>query len=112
MNKEGKKLICIRIKAGKYRYRGHIIYSVNKHCWWCCPDPSDQQVSHKTLRSSKQYIDEWETAFNEKRVCGNIIGISPHTLSELETSMKAISEQLRGRYYPSLDKLIGIFDDL
>lgn len=108
MNKEGK--ILIRIKAGKYRYRGHIIYSNNKDCWWCCPDPSDQKVSHKTLRSSKQYIDDWETAFNEKRVCGNIIGISPQTLSELDTRMKALSEQLRGRYYPSIEQLSRILD--
>ena len=112
MNKEGEKLI--RIKAGKYRYRGHIIYSDKGHPrrWWCCPDPSDIQVSCKTLRQARQYIDDWETAFNEKRVHGNIIGISSQTLSELDTRVKAIYEQLRGRYYPSIDKLIGILDDL
>lgn len=76
-----------RIKTGKYRYRGHIIYSDGRHRWLCCPDPSDMRVSHRTLRDSKKYIDEWERAFEEGRAYGNIIGASEEVINELGNRM-------------------------
>lgn len=90
--KPGKK--CIKIRRGKYRYRGHIIYSDKNRVWWCCPDPSDMRVRHKTLRESKLYIDNWEMAFEERRVHGNLIGASPQILNELSNRIEAMNKYL------------------
>ena len=85
---------CIKIERGKYRYRGHIIYSDKRRRWWCCPDPSDMRVLHHTLRASRDYIDKWEQAFAEGRACGNIIGASEETLNELNDTIEAMNRIL------------------
>ena len=102
---------CIKIRRGKYRYRGHIIYSDTNRIWWCCPDPSDTRVFHKTLRESKQYIDDWEVAFEERRVHGNIIGVSLQVLNELCNRIEAINKYSADGI-PHIKQLNSILDSL
>lgn len=102
---------CSKIKRGKYRYRGHIIYSDKNRVWWCCPDPSDMRVCHKTLRESKQYIDNWEEAFKDGRVHGNIIGASLQVLNELSNRIEAMNKHISDSF-PSIKQINGIIDTM
>jgi len=79
--KPGYKVI--RIKRGKYRYRGHIIWTDDVLRYWCSPDPSSRPTWDRTLRGIVDYIDRWETAFEENRVDGNFILMSEETAQEL-----------------------------
>ena len=79
--KPGDKVICI--KRGKYRYRGHIIWTDDVLRYWCSPDPSSWPTWDWTLRGIVGYIDKWETAFEENRVDGNLILMSEETAKEL-----------------------------
>lgn len=78
--KPGDKVI--RLKRGKYRYRGHIIWTDDVLHYWCCPDPSSFPTWARTLRRIVDYIDKWETAFEENRVDGNFILMSEETAQE------------------------------
>lgn len=79
--KAGDKVI--RIKRGKYRYRGHIIWTDDVLRYWCSPDPSRCPTWDWTLRGIVDYIDKWETAFEENRVDGNLILMSEETAQKL-----------------------------
>ena len=83
--KPGDKVI--RIKRGKYRYRGHIIWTDDVLRYWCSPDPSGWPTWDWTLRGIVGYIDKWETAFEENRVSGNLILMSEETAQELLNSL-------------------------
>ena len=95
--KRGDKVI--RIRRGKYRYRGHIIWTDDVLHYWCCPDPSSSPTWGRTLREIVDYIDKWETAFEENRVDGNFILMSEETAQELLTTIirhnKLLSELAR-----------------
>ncbi len=88
------KVICI--KRGKYRYRGHIIWTDDVLCYWCSPDPSDRPTWARTLRGIVDYIDRWENAYEENRVNGNLILMSEETAQELLNTLikynKSVSE--------------------
>lgn len=86
--KRGDKVI--RIKRGKYRYRGHIIWTDDVLRYWCSPDPSDSPTWSWTLRGIVDYIDRWEDAFEDNRVSGNLILMSEETAQEL---LKTLTEQ-------------------
>lgn len=88
--KPGDKVI--RIKRGKYRYRGHIIWTDDVLLYWCSPDPSSLPTWDRTLRGIVDYIDKWEAAFEENRVNGNLILMSEETAQEL---LKTITEHYR-----------------
>lgn len=75
------KVICI--KRGKYRYRGHIIWTDDVLRYCCSPDPSSWPTWDWTLRGIVDYIDRWETAYEENRVSGNLILMSEETAQEL-----------------------------
>lgn len=90
--KSGDKVICI--KRGKYRYRGHIIWTDDVLRYWCCPDPSDWDTWKWTLREIKEYIDRWEAAFEEGKVSGNIILASEATIEELADRISALRDPL------------------
>ena len=87
-----------RLGTGKYRYRGHMIWL--RDCrYWCSPDPSDWPTWGWTLRKIVAYIDNWETAFEEGRVQGNMIGMNEETakalLKQLTEFNRAVAAQAR-----------------
>ena len=84
----------IRIKTGKYRYRGHIIWHRDFR-YWCSPDPSDISVCGKTLREVVGFIDRWEVAFAEGRVNGNFIELSEETAQLLLKRILEFNQSLR-----------------
>ena len=88
--KLGDKVICI--KRGKYRYRGHVIWTDDVLHYWCSPDPSSWPTWDWILRGIVDYIDKWETAFEENRVDGNLILMSEETAQEL---LKTLTEHYR-----------------
>lgn len=107
--KPGDKVICI--KRGKYRYRGHIIWTDDVLRYWCSPDPSDWRVCKWSLREAKKYIDDWETAFEEGRVYGNIIGASEETLQALCDAIEGMNRVLAGAW-PSVEQINSIVNSL
>ena len=107
--KPGDKVI--RIKTGKYRYRGHIIWTDDVLRYWCSPDPSDWSVCKWSLREIKKYIDDWETAFEEGRVSGNIIGVSEETLKELCNTIERMN-RLLATTWPSIEQINSIANSL
>lgn len=84
----------IRLKNGKYRYRGHIIWTDDVLRYWCSPDPSFPKTHRWSLREVVKYIDKWEKAFEEGRVCGNIIISSEMTLEEPAEAMNGVKDPL------------------
>ena len=94
--KPGDKII--RIKTGKYRYRGHIIWTDDVLRYWCSPDPSDWPKYGLTLREIINYINDWETAYEENRVNGNFIEMSEATAQELLKELTRLMEYLIGKY--------------
>ena len=92
--KKGDKVI--RIKTGKYRYRGHIICTDDVLRYWCSPDPSDWPKYGWTLREIINYINAWETAYEENRVDGNFIKMSEETAQSLLTELMRLKEYLIG----------------
>ncbi len=83
-----------RIKTGKYRYRGHIIWHRDFR-YWCAPDPSDISVCGNTLREVVGFIDRWEAAFAEGRANGNFIGLSEDTAQLLLKRILEFNQSLR-----------------
>lgn len=103
-----------RIKTGKYRYRGHIIW-FDRHDlqYHCNPDPSCLwDVSRPTLRKIKEYIDDWEIAFEEGRVDGNFILMSEETARELADAIMRTSKALAESSMFSIAVLEKISRDL
>ena len=87
-----------RLGTGKYRYRGHMVW-LRDFRYWCSPDPSDWPTWKWTLRGVVKYIDDWEAAFEEGRVYGNMIGMSEETAQQLIKQLtafnKAVAAQAR-----------------
>lgn len=83
-----------RIKTGKYRYRGHIIWHRDFR-YWCAPDPGDISVCGNTLREAVNFIDRWEAAFADGRVNGNFIELSEDTAQLLLKRILEFNQSLR-----------------
>ena len=90
----GMRYGITRIKTGKYRYRGHIIWHRDFR-YWCAPDPSDISVCGNTLREVVSFIDRWEVAFVEGRANGNFIGLSEDTAQLLLKRILEFNQSLR-----------------
>lgn len=85
----------IRLKHGKYRYRGHIIWTDDVLRYWCSPDPSDLKTYRWSLREVVQYIDKWEAAFEDGRVHGNKILSPEMNLEELASErLKSVRDPM------------------
>lgn len=69
------------------------------------------RVCHKTLRESKQYIDNWEEAFKDGRVCGNMIGASLQVLNELSNRIEAMNKHI-AEGLPHIKEINSILDSL